>query len=217
MSKYMKALKGATTEMFLGSSSGHTTRSASRVGSDMSIDPPAAPTPASSSTLPPKILLKSSQLVLKDDREKALYKKLKNKVFTHTPVLDHGLLKEASMDFELDIIFSLVEWGLFWNITELGSKLLTIEFLYALQTTNTGVTFRLFAREFSLTWRELSNLLGFPTNAALDLDTALVDFDRHKFWSEISRDFIFYQPYTSDMEHPTLRFLHKWMGFAFFP
>jgi hypothetical protein len=80
-----------------------------------------------------------------------------------------------------------------------------------------GVTFRLFAREFSLTWRELSNLLGFPTNAALDLDIGLEDFDRHKFWSEISRDFIFYQPRTSDMEHPTLRFLYKWMSFAFFP
>lgn len=175
----------------------------------MSIDPPAAPMPASSLALPPKILLKSSQLVLKDDREKALYKKVKNKVFIHTLVLDHGLLKEAGMDFELDIIFSLVRWGSFWNITELGSKLLTIEFLCTLQTTNTGVTFRLFAHEFSLTWRELSNLLGFPTNAALDLDTTLEDFDSHKFWSKISRDFIFYQPRTNDMEHPTLRFLHK--------
>jgi hypothetical protein len=122
----MKALKGAAKEMFLGSSSGHTTRSTSRAGSDMSIDPPTAPLPASSLALPPKILLKSSQLVLKDDQEKALYKKLKNKVFTHTPVLDHGFLKEAGMDFELDIIFLLVGWGLFWNITELGSKLLTI-------------------------------------------------------------------------------------------
>jgi hypothetical protein len=118
----------------------------------MSIDPPAAPTPTSSSALPPKILLKLSQLLLKDDREKALYKKLKNKVFTHNPVLDHGLLKEAGMDFELDIIFLLVGWGSFWNITELGSKLLTIEFICTLQTTNTRVTFRLFAREFSLTW-----------------------------------------------------------------
>jgi hypothetical protein len=217
MSKYVKTLKGATKEMFSGSSSGHITRSPSRAGFDMSIHPPAAPTPASSSALPPKILLKSRQLVLKDDWEKALYKKLKNKVFTHTPVLDHDLLKEAGMDFELNIIFSLVGWGSFWNITELGSKLLTIEFLCTLQTTDMGVTFRLFACEFSLTWQELSNLLGFPTNAALDLDTTLEDFDRHKFWSEIYRDFIFDQPRTSDMEHPTLRFLHKWMGFAFFP
>jgi hypothetical protein len=138
-------------------------------------------------------------------------------VFTHTSVLDHDLRKEAGMDFELNIIFSLVGWGSFWNITELGSKLLTIEFLCTLQTTDMGVTFRLFACEFSLTWQELSNLLGFPTNAALDLDTTLEDFDRHKFWSEIYRDFIFDQPRTSDMEHPTLRFLHKWMGFAFFP
>jgi hypothetical protein len=105
MSKYVKALKGATKEMFLGSSSSRTTRSASRAGSDMSTDPPTAPTSASSSVLPPKNLLKSSQLVLKDDWEKALYKKLENRVFTHTLVLDHSLLKEACMDFELDIIF----------------------------------------------------------------------------------------------------------------
>jgi hypothetical protein len=162
MSKYVKALKGATKEMFSGSSSGCTTRSASRAGSDMSIDPPAAPTPASSSALPPKILLKSIQLVLKDDREKASYKKLKNKVFTHTPVLDHGLLKEAGMDFELDIIFSLVRWGSFWNITELGSKLLTIEFRCTLQTTNTGVTFRIFALSFLLLGESLVISWVFP-------------------------------------------------------
>jgi hypothetical protein len=49
------------------------------------------------------------------------------------------------------------------------------------------------------------------------LEQALEDFDKHKFLRELSRDDIFVQPRVSDIEHPTLRFLHKWMGFVFFP
>jgi hypothetical protein len=49
------------------------------------------------------------------------------------------------------------------------------------------------------------------------LKQALEDFDKHKFWSEFSGDDIFLQPCVSDIGHPTLRFLHKWMSFVFFP
>jgi hypothetical protein len=110
-----------------------------------------------------------------------------------------------------------VEWGSFWNITEQGSKLLTIEFLCTLQTTATGITFRLFRQKLSLGWRDLSTLLNFPADTALDLEPALEYFNKHKFWRELSRDDIFLQPRVSDIEHPTLRFVHKWMGFVFFP
>jgi hypothetical protein len=40
----------------------------------------------------------------------------------------------------------------------------------------------------SLSWRDLSNFLGFQPTTAPDLDTTLEDFDKHKFWQEISRD-----------------------------
>jgi hypothetical protein len=68
----------------------------------MSVDPPAYQGPASSSASP-NILIKASQLGLKNEREKNIYKKLKNKKFTHTPMLDRELLQEAGMDSELTL------------------------------------------------------------------------------------------------------------------
>jgi hypothetical protein len=65
-------------------------------------------------------------------------------------MLDSELLQEAGMDSELDLIFALVGCWSFWNITEQGSKLLTIEFLCTLQTTATGITFRLLRQKLSL-------------------------------------------------------------------
>jgi hypothetical protein len=71
------------------------TRASSRVGSDMSVDPPIAPAPASSSSPAPKILLKPNQFGLRDSREKDVYKKIKDKEFTHTPTFDLALLQEV--------------------------------------------------------------------------------------------------------------------------
>jgi hypothetical protein len=96
---------------------------------------------------------------------------LKGKPFGHTQALDFQILQEVSMDRRLNMIFNLVGWGNFWNIIENGSKLLTIEFLCTLHVTALGVAFRLFKQTFTLTWRELSNLIG--------LDAALEDYNRH--------------------------------------
>ena len=148
----------------------------SRAGSNMSTDPPADSQPPSSSTAQ-RILLMATHLALKDAREKNTYNKLKSRNFVHTSVLDDVFLCEIGMATELDTIFQFVGWSSFASITELGSKLLTIEFLYTLQLTQTGVYFRLFTQEFYLTWRVLSDLLGFPSNALLDLTEALKDFD----------------------------------------
>jgi hypothetical protein len=49
------------------------------------------------------------------------------------------------------------------------------------------------------------------------LDDALEDFKKHKFWTEISKHSVFNSHRTSNIEHPTLRFFHKWLGFTFFP
>ena len=38
-----------------------------------------------------------------------------------------------------------------------------------------------------------------------------------KLWREISKELTVHRPHTSDMHHPTLRFLHKWLGFSLFP
>jgi hypothetical protein len=92
-----------------------------------------------------------------------------------------------------------------------------MEFFCTLQLSEGGVAFRLFKQDYVLSWRELSNHLGFSSRAILDLDSDLTNFDRHQFWREISRDQYFLQPRTSDIEHPTLHMFHKWIGFVLFP
>jgi hypothetical protein len=83
------------------------------------------------------------------------------------------------MATELDTIFQFVGWSSFATITELGSKLLIIEFLCTLQLTEIGIYFRLFTQEFNFTWRNLTDLLGFHPNTCIDLEEALKDYDTH--------------------------------------
>ena len=77
------------------------------------------------------------------------------------------------MNVEFDFIFRAVGWENVWNIHEQGSKLLTMEFLCTLQTTDTEVKFRLFGKEFSIPWKEFSLLLGFSAQCIVDVDSTL--------------------------------------------
>jgi hypothetical protein len=176
---------------------GRTTRSSShyaslRAGSNMSTNPPAVPQPPSSSTTPQRVLLTATHLALRDLREKNIYNKLKSRSFIHTLVFDEVFHYGTGMATKLNTIFQFFGWSSFASIAELESKLLTIEFLCTFQLTQTGVYFRLFTQEYCLTWRNLSDLLGFPANTCLDLTEALKDFDMHKFWIEISKEPFFH-------------------------
>ena len=110
----------------------------------MSIDAPVDSQPPSSSAGPQRVLLTTTHLALRDSREMNIYNKLKNRSFVHTPVLDDVFLDETGTATEFDTIFHFVGWSAFASITELGSKLLTIEFLFTLQLTETVVYFILF-------------------------------------------------------------------------
>ena len=77
------------------------------------------------------------------------------------------------MDVEFDFIFRTVGWESVWNITEQGSKLLTLEFLCTLQITDTGAKFRLFGKEFSIPLKEFSLLVGISSQCVVDVDSAL--------------------------------------------
>jgi len=172
--------KGITNKV-----SGRTTRSSSRyassrAGSNMSTNPPTDAPPSSSSAAQ-RVLFTVTHLALGEAREKNTYNKLKSRNFIHTSVLDEVFLCETGMATELDTIFQFVGWSSFASTTELGSKLLTIEFLCTLQLTQIGFYFRLFSHEFCLPWRVLSDLLGFASNTRLGLTEALKDFDTHKF------------------------------------
>ena len=85
------------------------------------------------------------------------------------------------MDTEFEIIFRTIGWENIWQIDVLGSKLLTLEFLCTLQTTNSEVTFRLFGKDFSIPWKLFSELLGFNAQCIVDVDSALQDYDRLEF------------------------------------
>ena len=95
------------------------------------------------------ILLQEKQLKLWDDREKNIYKKLKDQDFVLTPAFDLALLQSTSMDIESKLIFKAVGWEDAWEIDKSGCKLLTIEFLCTLPTTDSEVSFRFFGKEFS--------------------------------------------------------------------
>jgi len=85
------------------------------------------------------------------------------------------------MDSKFELIFKAVEWEDAWEIDESRCKLLTIEFLCTLQTTDSEVSFRFFGKEFSFPWKNFSELLGFPAQCTIDVDSAIQDFDRNKF------------------------------------
>ena len=120
------------------------------------------------------------------------------------------------MDSEFELIFKAVGWKDAWKINKSGCKLLTIEFLCTLQTTDSEVSLRFFGKEFSFPQKNFSVLLGFPTQCTINVDSAIQDFDRMKFWREISKEIVCYRPRTNDIHHPTLWFMHKWLGFLFF-
>jgi len=86
-----------------------------------------------------------------------------------------------------------------------------------LQTSDSEVTFRLFGKDFSVPWKNFSELLGFQAQCVVDVDIAIQDFDRTKFWREISKELTCYRPYTNEIYLPTLRFMHKWLEFSLFP
>jgi hypothetical protein len=116
MKSVVRGVVGAVKNIRTRSSSRHT----SVAGSDMSTDPPPVTPPPASSSAPRRVLLRvlrASDLGLRNSRERAIYRKLKTKIFSHTPVLDPTLLVEAGMADEFDIIFSLVGWTAFANIT----------------------------------------------------------------------------------------------------
>jgi hypothetical protein len=89
-------------------------------------------------------------------------------------------------------------------MNELGCRLLTIEFLCTLQLGENEVSFRLFNKSFSLSWKNFSTFLGFSELCNVDIDSALNDFDRTRFWQDISKEIVCHRPCTDEIHHPTL-------------
>jgi hypothetical protein len=92
------------------------------------------------------------------------------------------------MDVDFNTIFVAIGWRNLVPINEPGVKLLTMEFLCTLQIleAGAGVSFCMFNRQFTCTWRRLSDLLGFDSDCVLNFNVALPDFRTEQFWKEIS-------------------------------
>ena len=121
------------------------------------------------------------------------------------------------MDVEFTTVFSTIGWGSFWQIDELGIKLLTIEFLCSLQVTHDGVYFRMFNQEHNLTWKQLNVTLGIDDANLPDLDHATRRFNKAEFWEAITTSHNCSKPRPNEIHNPTLRFLHHWMVVTLFP
>jgi hypothetical protein len=117
----------------------------------MVIDPPSPIVQGSSLRQQAKVytLLRDNQIKFQDDQEKEVYKLVKDKKFTSTPVMDLDLLQTIGMDSEFQLIFRNIIWEDAWTITENGRRLLTIEFLCTLQLGENEISFRLFNKSFS--------------------------------------------------------------------
>jgi hypothetical protein len=125
-------------------------RSSSRGSTDMQIDvpSPADGAPPQSSLAEKDILLEEKHLKFRNKTEKDAFKQLKDRRFVLTSTYDPAVLRATGMYIEFNFIFRAIGWENAWNIHEKGSKLLTMEFLCTLQTTDTKVKFILFGKEF---------------------------------------------------------------------
>jgi hypothetical protein len=146
-----------------------------------------------------------------------MYEKLKKHSFILTPMFNEEFMQEVGLESKFNQIFALLGWTSFYNTSKRGSRLLTLEFLCTLKSSNDGVTFWLFRQEHTLSWRKLSNALGLTEGCALDLDSSLEDLDRLHLWTDITGKENAHKTRTNDIQHPTLCVFHKWISLVLFP
>lgn len=85
-------------------------------------------------------LLTDNDLDIVDRREKQAYQMLKDRSFAHNRAYDPKLLRKTSMDVDFSVIWRTMGWHAFATVDELGSCLLTIQFLCTLRLLSTNYT-----------------------------------------------------------------------------
>jgi len=189
----------------------------------MNIDRPSPSehhTPSSSSQREERYELTSlNQILLPLRPQVEILNVVKTKEFTHTPIFDNTLLHETGMYSEFELIFRMIGWEDAWEINEQGSKLLTMEFISSLDFDDDNVSFRMFNKPFTLTWKTVCVALGFSDQCVVNIANVLKDFNKDDFWENIiAKQPERKQKYTTEeVHHPTLRFMLKWLAFTFFP
>ena len=83
--------------------------------------------------------------------------------------------------------------------------------------TDIRISFQFFGKEFSLSWKELSTVLGFHHKCSVDIEHVTRGYHKESFWHSISGLTTCSQPHCNDIQHPTLRLMHKWLALTCFP
>jgi hypothetical protein len=126
-----------------------------------------------------------SHLDIRGDHEFQGYSMLKDCRFRHTRIFDLELLQKTGMDIDFANVWKTVGWMDFVNISELGSRYLAIKYLCTLVDENDAICFHLFGNEYSLSWKELSMLLGFHHHCNTDVVKTTRGFKKQNIWQSI--------------------------------
>ncbi len=121
------------------------------------------------------------------------------------------------MDVDFRIIWKAVGWHRFAVEDEPGCRLLTLQFLYTLKEMEDGISFRFFRKEYKLTRKGSSTLLGFHDTCKINLRKGISGFEKNRFWEDISGAPICKKPRTNDIHKPTPRLMHKLIAMTLFP
>ena len=115
-------------------------------------------------------------LNLRDDRERQGYAILKNRSFVHTRAFDPDLLIKIGMYEDNSNVWHAIGWDNFIPVEKYGSRLLTIQFLCTLREVENGVYFRLFGKEYLLSWKTFIGRLDFNKHWAYFSRPSLLRF-----------------------------------------
>ena len=161
--------------------------------------------------------LDAPYLNLDNAQELEVYSRLKDRVFEHTTLYDTDLLNDIGISDDFNAIWRAVGWESIEPLDEEGSRLLTIQFLCTLDSDNEHIYFRLFGNNYKITWTNLARYIGFNKKCVINLDFALPGFERHSFWEQISGrvETGTFKPTHSQIQHPTLRLMHRWISMTF--
>ena len=68
-----------------------------------------------------------------------------------------------------------------------------------------------------MSWRDLSTVLGFHHKCSADVELGTSSYHKESFWHSISRLNTYSQPCCNDIQHPSLRLIHKLLALMRFP
>ncbi|RLM69885.1 hypothetical protein C2845_PM17G08790 [Panicum miliaceum] len=170
-----------------------------------------------------RVLTSVEQLMPRNDYKREALDLLKNQTYHHVRIFEPLFFIKTGLKADMTQAFCHVGWYNFTDMTEPGSKFLTMEFLMTLSFEEEGNTtyiyFCFFDEQFKLTAKELSVALGFDKNCLIDLSilAKTYKYDRTTWWNEISEEPMSSKNSIVSIHHPTLRMLAKWIVMVVHP